>query len=118
MTSDVFLDVANPAPGSTILAGNYSLEGVAYDKTAKEGAGIDRVDVFLDSRDDGGVRLGSAVLGMNNPMATPGSQWATAGFRVVIDLPNNQKGLHTLSFYAHSSVTGSETLVEVPVTVE
>jgi hypothetical protein len=118
MSTDVFLDVANPSAGSTVLAGAYSLEGVAYDKTAKEGAGIDRVDVFLDSRDDGGLRLGSALLGMNNPSATPGSQWATAGFRMVIDLPSNQKGLHTLSFYAHSSVTGSETLVEIPVTIE
>jgi hypothetical protein len=32
-------------------------------------------------------------------------------------LPNNQLGLHTLSFYAHSTVNGQETLVSVPVTV-
>ena len=118
MAGNVFLDVANPASGSTILAGAYSLEGVAYDKTAKEGAGIDRVDVFLDGRDEGGLRLGSAVLGVSNPSALPGSQWATAGFRMVVDLPSNQKGLHTLSFYAHSSVTGAETLVEIPVTID
>jgi hypothetical protein len=118
MAGNVFLDVANPAPGSTILAGAYSLEGVAYDKTAKEGAGIDRVDVFLDNRDAGGMRLGSALLGTNNPSALPGSQWATAGFRMVVDLPSSQRGLHTLSFYAHSSVTGAETLVEIPVTID
>ena len=34
-----------------------------------------------------------------------------------VTLPSNQTGLHTLSFYAHSSVTGQQMLVSVPVTI-
>ncbi|HEY3060157.1 MAG TPA: hypothetical protein VGL99_14445 [Chloroflexota bacterium] len=117
-SSTVTFEVANPAPGATILAGAYSIEGMAFDKSATQGMGIDRIDVFLDNRDAGGTFLGTAALGMNNPTQTADSQFANSGFRLIVNLPRNQRGLHTLQFIAHSSVGGGETMMEVPVTIE
>jgi hypothetical protein len=81
------------------------LEGLAFDPNAQQGSGIDRVEIFLDNRDDGGAMLGQATL-------DSGRAW-----RAVVTLPSNQTGLHTLSFYAHSSLTDKESLVSVPVTI-
>jgi len=112
------LTVGNPEPGATILSGNFSVEGAAWDKSAETGNGVDRVDAFLDSRDSGGLFLGSTQVGVANPAQASGSQFANSGWRITVNLPKNQTGLHTLAFYAHSSVNGGETLVEVPVTIE
>jgi hypothetical protein len=108
--SMVSLEVANPAPDDTVLAGAFVIQGVAMDHRATSGVGIDRIDIFLDNRDEGGTFLSSASLsgaGMN-----PGSWTAT------VDLPSNMKGLHSLWFYAHSTVTDGETTLEIPVTIE
>jgi len=78
---------------------------VAFDKAAQSGSGIDRVEIFLDNRDSGGMYLTQAVPG-------PDNVW-----RAIAPLPTNQTGLHTLSFYVHSSVTGQEAVVTVPVTI-
>jgi hypothetical protein len=99
------LEVGNPSPGDTIHVGAYNIIGRAFDKTATTGSGIDRIDVFLDSRDAGGMFLGAGTM-MNNNL------WSAT-----IDIPKNQTGLHTLTFYAHSSVSGAELVVSVPVTV-
>ncbi len=48
--------------------------------TATQGMGIDRIDVFLDNSDEGGMFLGTAALGMNSSMRSAGSQFANAGF--------------------------------------
>jgi len=102
----IAVSVANPSPGDTIKVGDLNVAGSAWDKAAKEGSGIDRVDIFLDSRDGGGSLLTQATFGtLNNWHAT-------------VDLPSNQTGLHELVFYVHSSVTGQETAVTVPVTIE
>jgi hypothetical protein len=104
-TSTISLSVGNPSPGDTVHVGAINISGSAWDKAAMTGSGIDRVDIFLDSRDSGGMLLTQATLGaMNNWQAT-------------VTLPSNQTGLHTLNFYAHSSVTGQEMLVSVPVTI-
>jgi hypothetical protein len=105
MANTVSIDVGNPSPGDTIHAGGYILQGVAFDKSAQSGSGIDRIEIFLDNRDEGGMFLGQATMGQNN-------MWTAS-----VQLPNNQLGLHTLSFYAHSMVNDQETLVSVPVTV-
>ena len=104
--ASIVLDVANPSPGDTIHVGGINIEGMAWDKAAQSGTGIDRIEIFLDDRDSGGTMLTQASFGTN-------SMW-----HALVSLPSNQTGLHTLSFYAHSSVTGKEWLVSVPVTID
>ena len=115
--STITLEVGNPSSGDTVLTGGYTMEGIAYDAAAQQGLGIDRIDIFLDSRDDGGTRIGGAMLGTPNPRAAAGSQFGQAGWRAMVTLPNNQQGLHTLFVYAHSAVTGQESVIQVPITV-
>jgi len=103
--SSITLDVGNPSPGDTVHVGAISISGSAWDKAATTGSGIDRIDIFLDDRDAGGMLLTDATFGsMNNWQAT-------------VTLPSNQTGLHSLVFYAHSSVTGQQEAVSVPVTI-
>jgi hypothetical protein len=100
------LDLANPAPGAVLPTGDVIIEGVAYDPAAVDGAGIDRVEVFLDNRDSGGLSLGSAAPGENgaaNPRA----------FRITAVVPANTNGGHSIVVYAHSSITGQEAVVTV-----
>ncbi len=104
-TSTISVDVGNPSPGDTIHVGGYVIDGTAFDKAAQSGSGIDRIEIFLDSRDSGGMFLTEAMPGPNN-------MWHAS-----VPLPTNQTGLHTLSFYAHSSVTGQEAVVSIPVTI-
>jgi hypothetical protein len=100
------LDLANPTSGAVLPTGNVIIDGVAYDPAATDGTGIDRVELFLDSRESGGLSLGSAVPGNNalNPRA----------FSIKADIPSNTNGGHSLVAYAHSAVTGQETVVTVP----
>jgi hypothetical protein len=105
-TSAIRLDVGNPSPNDTIQVGAYSVQGLAMDPAATSGAGIDRVDIFLDSQDSGGMFLGSA---------TPGS---SGSWQTVVTLPSNKAGLHALWFYAHSSATGATKAVSVPVEID
>jgi len=108
--SMVTLEIANPSPGASVLVGAYVTQGMAMDKAAMSGVGVDRIDIFLDNRDEGGTFLGSASLGA--PNTTPGA-WSTT-----ITFPSNMKGLHALWYYAHSTVSGGETAMEIPVTIE
>jgi hypothetical protein len=102
------LRVGNPSGGDTVSAGMYTFQGVAFDPQAQGNTGVDRVQVFLDPRDEGGVYLGDAMLG-----SVP---QAPFGFQLTAPLPN-RKGGHLVSVYAHSSVTGQETAVSVPITL-
>jgi hypothetical protein len=103
--STITVDVANPSPGDTIHVGGYVIQGIAFDKAAESGPGIERIDIFLDNRDQGGMILTSAAVNQNN-------MW-----NATISVPSNQTGLHTLWFYAHSAITGQDMAVSVPVTV-
>ena len=111
-----YVAVANPAPGDSLAVGGLDIQGKAFDPlaTPDQGAGIDRIEVFLEDRDRGGLHLGDARLGVPNAAAAPGSQFAFAGWDVVVNLPN---GLHTLFVYARSAVTGMETAVQIPVRI-
>jgi hypothetical protein len=115
-TQPVQLQLLNPSPGDALPPGTVIVQGVAFDPSAPAAAvaGVDSVTVFLDDRDQGGTMLGTATLGQPNPLAAPGSQVATAGFTLNVLVPN-RKGQHTLVIYAHSSVTGIETALRVPV---
>jgi hypothetical protein len=112
----VDVQLFNPTPGDALAPGTMILQGTAFDPSARAGAGasVDSVTVFLDDRDKGGTMLGTATLGAPNPAAAPGSQFATAGFTLQVSVPN-RKGQHTLVIYAHSSVSGTETTLRVPV---
>jgi hypothetical protein len=100
----ISVSVSNPSPGDTIHVGGYTIEGMAFDKAAPSGTGIDRVEIFLDNRDSGGMFLTQAMPGADN-------MW-----HAIAQLPTNQTGLHTLYFYVQSSVTGQEVIVTIPVT--
>jgi hypothetical protein len=61
----------------------------------------------MDSRDSGGTHLATAVPGQitSNPRA----------FQVEVSISDRLNGAHMLFAYAHSSITGRETIVSVPV---
>jgi hypothetical protein len=81
------LQLANPSSGNVLLTGDLFIDGVAYDPGATDGADIDRVDVFMDSRDSGGLLLGSGEPG------DTGASSARA-FHIKIDVPHNANGRH------------------------
>jgi hypothetical protein len=103
--STIVLEVGNPSSGATILSGAYNMVGRAFDKAATSGSGIDRIDIFLDSRDEGGLFLGTATPVNNN-------LWSAT-----VTLPNNNLGLHNMTVYAHSSVTGAQQTEVIPISV-
>ena len=100
------LSVGNPQPGDLLPRGKYVMQGVAFDRAANSGSGVDRVSVFVDNRDSGGQLVGEGVLGQ--PVAT--------GFTVTADL-SRLGGGHTLFVYARSSVSGREAVVSFPIAI-
>jgi hypothetical protein len=99
------LQLANPSQNDLLPPGGYIISGLAYDPTSTGGVGIDRIEFFLDPRDQGGMTLGSL---------SPGGRT----FQTEVTIPNSMHGGHTFVAYAHSSVTGMETMVSVPVFVD
>jgi hypothetical protein len=99
-----FLQLANPAAGELLSNGDVIIQGRAYDPAATSGAGVDRVELFLDPREEGGAFLGEA---------TP----TGASFAITAKIANTANGGHRLVGYARSSVTGLETSVAVPMFV-
>jgi hypothetical protein len=78
------------------------VSGVARDPASTSGDGIDRVELFVGNRDLGGTEVGAAVP-------------QQGVFAVTAKLPGNVIGGTSFFAYAHSSVTGQETAVSVPV---
>lgn len=99
------LELGNPNPGDVVPNGDVIIQGVAFDPNASQANGIDRVDLFLDNRDEGGLPLGSGAPGSGNT------------FKIKATLPSSANGGHNLVAYARSSVTGMETVESVPVFV-
>jgi hypothetical protein len=106
-TAAPVLELANPASGGVLTTGDVIIEGVAYDPAATDGAGIDRVELFLDSRDSGGLSLGSTVPGANGALSP-------RSFRITAEIPTGTNGGHSIVAYARSAVTGQETVFTVP----
>jgi hypothetical protein len=100
------LDLANPSPGDMLLPGTYTIQGLAVDPLAPQGSGIDQVSVFLGNRDQGGFELGSTALRAGTPPDT---------FSLNVTLPSTEIGEFQVVAYAHSSVTGKETQVSLPI---
>jgi polysaccharide biosynthesis protein PslG len=100
------LTIGNPQPGDLLPRSKYVMQGLAFDRAAASGSGVDRVSVFLDDRDAGGQHLSDATLGQPTP----------TGFSATIDL-SRLSGSHTLFVYARSAVSGNESVVSFPVSV-
>jgi hypothetical protein len=111
-----YIAVNNPSPGDILPAGGLAMQGKAFDPAASvdQATGVDRVQVFLEDRDRGGMYLGDARLGTPNLAAAPGSQFSLAGWEITVTLPT---GNHILFVYARSSVTDKESTVSIPVRV-
>lgn len=115
-SQSIQLLVENPSPGDLLVPGNnLVINGVAFDLSATQGSGIDRVSAYLGNRDAGGVFLGNAVLGQANPLAPSGSQFATAGFSLRSGTLPAGSGARDLFVYAHSSASDKEGSADVPV---
>jgi Bacterial Ig domain len=114
--SCVRLALDNPHPGDVLSAGDYTISGRAVDTS---GAGIDRVQIFLEDRNLGGTPIGEADLspGANAPASVARSSLGGNGaFSVAVDTSstNTDKGSHTLFAYARST-NGTEVSVAVPI---
>jgi hypothetical protein len=104
------LSVANPTADNLVPAGDLIVEGEAFDPSATSGSGIDSVELFLGSRESGGISVGSGVPGDNgapNPRT----------FVIKANIPSNVNGEHDFVVYARSAATGEETVVSSPVFV-
>jgi hypothetical protein len=96
------LRLDNPKPGDLLPVGDTFLQGVAFDPAASSD-GVDQVTFFAGNRDTGGVFMGGGAPGANG------------AFSIKVTVNSNQSGGTTLFAYAHSSVTGQETGLTVPV---
>jgi hypothetical protein len=102
-------ELSNPNRGDVLPIGGYIVSGIAYDPASQAGPGVDRVEFFLDPREDGGLLLGSAV-----PRAAASGLPPT--FSATIVIPRTAgRGAHVFAAYARSSVIGAEAIVQVPI---
>jgi len=108
------LDVSNPSAGHFLRRGRHMIHGVACDKSATSGTGVDSVTVFKGDRDTGGKFLGAATLGLRTT-GTACKGVAGAGWR--LKSASLKKGSFTLFVYAHS-VSGGETVLQIPIRVD
>jgi hypothetical protein len=115
-TSRMYFDVGNPSMGDSVHVGGFMIEGIAFDRAADEGPGIERIEVFLDDRDTGGTVVGHGVLGAPNPVPDD-PELAGSGWTAEVLLTSKMTGPHTMFFYALSGVTGEEMVVTIPVRV-
>jgi hypothetical protein len=114
--SQMYFDVGNPSSGDTLHVGAFLIEGIAFDRAADEGPGIESIEVFVDDRDTGGMLVGRGVLGAPSPVPDD-PDLAGAGWTARVTLTSKMTGPHTMFFYALSGVTGEEMVVTVPVHV-
>jgi hypothetical protein len=102
------LSLGNPSPADDLSPGGMLISGTAFEPTAAQGAGVERVDLFLGERDSGGTFLGSAV-----PGETAGGD--PRAFSVEVQIPDLNRGV---DFAAYAiSPNGQQTAVTFPVFV-
>jgi hypothetical protein len=110
----------DPSPGDVLRPGGQVLRGAAFDCHADEGIGVDRVSVYLGSREAGGLLLGEATLGAPSGLQVlPVPQFASAGWTLPLPatVRSGQVPGDKLSVYARSTVTGKETILAIAVSV-
>jgi hypothetical protein len=113
------VQVDNPHPGDPFTQGKIEVSGRASDSAAQSGSGVDRVQIFVDSRDLGGQQVGEAdaTLPAGAPPDVTASSITGARFSVLADLSSADLGNHTLFVYARSAVSGAEVVAGVPINV-
>jgi hypothetical protein len=106
-TSCPTLSLGNPNPGDNLIAGGLVISGSASEPGANSGSGVERVDLFLGARDQGGTFLGSAVPGASgtNPNA-----WS-----VEVQVPNLGRGVNFAAYAIGDN--GQEQCISFPVFV-
>jgi hypothetical protein len=101
---------------------DFEMRGYALDPTAapnqgSQGSGIDQVQVYLNAPrgDQNSSFLGNATLGYSDATAAGqyGSQFAASGWRMSLHTTALHANAYTLYVYAHSAVTGQESLTRV-----
>jgi hypothetical protein len=103
----VKLNLDNPAPGTQIPPGPYSILGTAQDIRATQGNGISQVQVFLGPRGSGGQLVATGAF------ANPQSPQFTA----IAGMPSTGLGPNTIQAIATSAVDGHQYEVDVPFTL-
>src|SRR5579871_202151 len=110
----IVIQLENPSPGDTLMSGTQVvMNGIAYDTGSTTGPGISSVTIYLGNRDQGGISLGTAILGQPNPAAPAGSPLANAGFSLRTPVLPNGSGSRTLFVYARSLVGNAEASIQV-----
>jgi hypothetical protein len=104
----VSVEFANPSPGDRVEVGSFQVAGRAEDARATHGAGIDRIDFFLDSRESGGRFLGRTSPSVSGDSSDP------RHFQATLTLPNMVGG-HRLFAYAYSSESSQSGVLSVPI---
>jgi hypothetical protein len=108
--------VTTPVRGATLATGTLTIQGAALDCEADVGTGVDRVLVFLGSRDAGGLRLGEATLGEPSPIrVAPVDQYSSVGWSLTTAVPLTPGQVNDVYVYARRKQTSVETVVSVPV---
>jgi hypothetical protein len=95
--------VGNPHPNERIPAG-LDIQGIAFEPLASDGSGINRIQLFVEDRDQGGLFLGEASQDV----------LITNAWQIQVNLP---LGPHNLFVYARSAITGTEAVVTIPVQI-
>lgn len=117
------LVILDPHAGQTVgTETDFEVRGYALDPNAapnqgSQGTGIDQVQVYLNAPrgDPTTTLLGNARLAFSDATAAAqyGPQFATAGWRLTLHTTALHANAYTLYVYAHSVVTGQETLTRV-----
>ena len=107
-----------PSPGA-LLAPESKLTVAAFDCHADTGIGVDKVAIFLGLRGEDGIHLGDAQGGAPTGVrVVPATQFGSAGW--TLSVPSavvNMSNAQVLSVYAHSTVSGKETVLSIPIKI-
>jgi hypothetical protein len=99
---------------SDFTISGYALDPAATPQQGSQGTGIDKVSVYMDAdkTDPATTFLGDADLAFQstNASAKYGDQFASSGWRLTFKPTKFKAKGHQLWVYAHSVVTGKETL--------
>lgn len=118
VASKPIVGIEKPKDGEIVLTNRpYEIVGWALDKNAKNGqgaasSGVDRVQVYIGDRDNGGTYLGDATLAYSDPLPAGlyGSQFASAGWRLTFQPTRFHVNTYLIYAYARSAVSGNEEL--------
>jgi hypothetical protein len=111
--------IAPSRDASASTTGDYQIKGYSLDRNAdpSQGTGVDRVQIYMDGPRGSAeaLLLGEATLGQwLGSGADYGSQFARAGWDLIITPTQYASTSHTLYVYVRSSVSGKETLTTIP----